>query len=118
MRAAWLPGSAAVTSCATAVDVRRARAASASRSPRALSIEAFVSSIGRGLLEPANGLPQWLSAMPQCAIAQFAIAREDALERLDGFREPERVQQRDALVEVVLHRGAHEVSNFTLALPI
>ena len=46
------------------------------------------------------------------------VAGENTLERLDGFREPERVQERDTLVEVLPHRGGARGLELHAALPI
>ena len=71
---------------------------------RALVTVAMPRSITGTARCPPKGLPHWLIAMPQCAIAQSGIFLRDALEHLDRFGEPERMQQRDRVVEIVADR--------------
>ena len=106
IRAAWLPGSPELTSWPTAWMYPRSRGVG-DPVVGALSIEAFVSSMVRPCLSPPKGLPQLLSAMPQCAIAQ------------SGSRgNQNECSSATPLLKSSFTTAAHEVWNFTLALPI
>src|SRR4030081_2216879 len=84
----------------------------------ALSIDAFVNSSGRPCLMPANGLPQWLSAMPQCAIAQLGSRARMLSNDLTASGNQNEWRSATALLKSSFTTAAHEVWNFTLALPI
>src|SRR6266852_8702551 len=84
----------------------------------ALSIEAFVNSIGRPCLSPPKGLPQLLSAMPQCAIAQLGSRARMPSKALMASGNQNECSSATPLLKSSFTTAAHEVWNFTLALPI
>src|SRR6266511_995943 len=84
----------------------------------ALSIDVYVSSIVRACLMPAKGLPQLLSAMPQCAIAQLGSRARMASKALIASGNQNECSSATPLLKSSFTAAAHEVSNFTLALPI
>jgi hypothetical protein len=117
IRAPWLPGSAAVTSWATAAMYARSRGVG-DPVVAAFSIDALVSSTARAGLIPAKGLPHWLSAMPQCAIAHCPSAARMASNALMASGNQNECSSATPLLKSSFRGGAQEVSNFTLALPI
>ena len=84
----------------------------------ALSMDALVSSTVRAGLSPPNGLPQRLSAMPQWAIAQAGSRARISSNALMASGNQNECRSATPLLKSSFTAAAHDVSNFTLALPI